>query len=57
MQPQEIIDAMDKKIVEQIEKEPVPQIGVNFLRFVTENDLQQIASAPTDYAKALSLKY
>lgn len=57
MQPQEIIDSMDKKIVEQIEKEPVSQIGVNFLRFVTENDLQQIASAPTDYAKALSLKY
>lgn len=56
-QPQEIIDAMDKKIIEQIEKEPVSQIGVNFLRFATDNDLQQIASTPTDYAKALSLKY
>lgn len=57
MQPQKIKDAMDKKIIEQAQKEPKSQIGINFLRFTTEYELNMIATNPTDYAQALSLKY
>lgn len=57
LQPDTIKESMDKKIIEQLSKPKVMQVGINFLQFANEHDLQTISRAPNDYAKMLAATY
>lgn len=56
-QPEYIIKDMDEKIVEQIQKPLVSQVGIHFMKYASKNELNQILNYPNDFAKALSSKY
>lgn len=56
-QPESIKSRMSQRIKEAQEKNPVPMIGVHFLRFAAKYDLQNIQNSPEAFVKFLGLKY
>ena len=56
-QPDEIKQACDNKIVEAVQKKPVPQVGIHFMKFCGKHDLQRMSDQAQDYAKVLSKEY
>jgi hypothetical protein len=56
-QPQEIKDLMDAVIVQAVQKEPVSNIGISFLRFCNEYQLNNLSKEATDHAKYLAKGY
>ncbi len=56
-QPQPIKDALDKSIVEQVNKTPTGQVGIKFMKFCGKYDLQKISQNPTDHATYLNASY
>ena len=57
LQPNEIKKACDSKIVEAVQKEITPQVGVHFMKFCGKHDLQRISESAQDYAAFLNKVY
>lgn len=56
-QPQEIKDLMDTVIVQAVQKEPVGNVGIHFLRFCDKNYLPALAKEANDHAAYLNASY
>jgi hypothetical protein len=56
-QPQEIKDLMDAVIVQAVQKEPVQNVGVSFMRFCGQYELKNLSKDATDHAKYLNAPY
>lgn len=56
-QPDEIKELIDSVIVEAVQKTPVGQVGVHFLRFCGENDLPRLAGDAQRHAAYLKKPY
>jgi hypothetical protein len=57
MQPQEIKDEMDVTIVEAVQRPPVSNIAIHFMRFCKKHDLIRIAERAADHALYLGAPY
>ena len=47
----------DAKIVEAVQKKPVPQVGIHFMKFCGKYDLERMSQQPNDYAQFLNKVY
>lgn len=56
-QPQKIKDLMDAVIVQAVQKEPVSNVGIAFLRFCNEYQLNNLSKEATDHAVYLNAPY
>ena len=56
-QPEEIKTLMDTVIVQAVQKQPVGNVGIYFLRFCNTNDLPSLAREATDHAAYLNAAY
>lgn len=56
-QPDEVKEIMDMVIVEAVQKEPVANIGMAFLKFCHRNSLPNLSKEATDHAKYLAAGY
>ena len=56
-QPDEVKQACDAKIVEAVQKKPVPQVGIHFMKFCGKYDLERMSQQPNDYAQFLNKVY
>ncbi|RYD62071.1 MAG: hypothetical protein EOP83_15510 [Verrucomicrobiaceae bacterium] len=56
-QPQEIKDLMDQVIVQAVQKEPVRDVGVHFMKFCAKNDLTNLNRDANDHAAYLNRGY
>ena len=57
LQPDEIKEACDSKIVEAVQKEITPQVGIHFMKFCGKHDLQRMSEQAQDYAAFLNKEY
>jgi hypothetical protein len=57
LQPDEVKTACDAKIVEAVQKDPVPQVGIHFMKFCGKYDLEKMSQQPNDYAQFLNKVY
>ena len=57
LQPDEIKKACDSKIVEAVQKDKVPQVGLYFMKFCGMHDLQRMSDQAQDYAEFLNRDY
>jgi 5'-3' exonuclease len=57
LQPDEIKKACDSKIVEAVQKEITPQVGIHFMKFCGKHDLQRMSDQAQDYAAFLNKVY
>ena len=57
LQPDEVKEACDAKIIEAVQKDPVPQVGIHFMKFCGKHDLQKMSQQPNDYALFLNKVY
>jgi len=57
LQPDEIKHACDSKIVEAVQKEITPQVGIHFMKFCGKHDLQRMSEQAQDYAAFLNKEY
>jgi len=53
-QPDEIRDESKRIISEAVNKDPVPQVGIHFMKFCAKWNLQRMSDAPNDYAEFLN---
>lgn len=56
-QPQEVKDRMDTVIVQAVQKEPVSNVGIEFLRFCAKHQLANLSKEATDHAAYLNAAY
>lgn len=56
-QPQEIKDLMDTVIVQAVQKEPVGNVGIAFMKFCAAQSLPALAKEATDHARYLNRGY
>jgi 5'-3' exonuclease len=56
-QPEEIKDLMDEVIVQAVQKEPVGQVGINFLKFCAKHQLANLTKAAREHAEYLNAGY
>ena len=56
-QPDKIKQACDNKIVEAVQKKPISQVGIHFMKFCGKHDLQRMSDQAQDYARVLSKEY
>lgn len=56
-QPDNIKQALDATIVEQVQKPSVSQVGVHFMRFCGQHDLQRISENAQAHAEYLNANY
>ncbi len=56
-QPEEVKAIMDAVIVEAVQKEPVGNIGIHFMRFCAKHDLPRLSREASDYASFLNAPY
>jgi hypothetical protein len=56
-QPENIKALMDAVIVQAVQKEPVGNVGIHFLRFCDRNGLPALAKEATDHAAYLNAAY
>ena len=56
-QPDEIKAVLDASIVEQVNKQRISQVGLNFMRLCGKYDLQRLSDAATDHAEYLNAGY
>lgn len=57
MQPQEVKDLMDQTIIDAVQKEPVSNIGMHFLKFCKQNALNALAREVNDHGAYLNAPY
>ena len=53
-QPDEIKEESKRIISEAVNKDPVPQVGIHFMKFCAKWNLQRMSEAPNDYAEFLN---
>lgn len=56
-QPDDVKEMLDRVIVDAIQKEPVGNVGVHFMRFCAKHDLTRIAERAADHARYLNAAY
>jgi hypothetical protein len=56
-QPDEIKQLMDVVIAQAVEKEPVGNVGIHFMRFCAQNSLPNLSKEATDHAAYLNAAY
>ncbi len=56
-QPEEIVDLLDRVIVDAIQKEPVGNVGMHFLRFCAKHELTRIGERAQDHVRYLNASY
>jgi hypothetical protein len=56
-QPDHIKDLMDQVIVQAVQKEPIGNVGIHFLRFCNQHDLPSLAKEASDHAAYLTKGY
>jgi hypothetical protein len=56
-QPDDVKDLLDRCIIEGIQKEPVGNVGIHFLRFCKKHDLNRIAERAADHSRYLNAPY
>ena len=56
-QPQEIKQAVDDRIKEELRTETIPQVGIHFMKFCGKYELTKISEQPETYAKWLNSPY
>lgn len=56
-QPDRVKELMDTVIVQAVQKEPVGNVGIHFLRFCSKNNLPTLAREADDHAKYLTRAY
>jgi 5'-3' exonuclease len=56
-QPQDVIDRMDRVIVDAIQKEPKGNVGIHFLRFCGKHDLARLGERAQDHVRYLNAPY
>ena len=56
-QPDDIKQILDKAIVEQVQKNRVPQVGVHFMKFCGKHRLDNISNNSTDHSTYLNAGY
>jgi len=57
LQPDEVKNACDAKIVEAVQKDPISQVGIHFMKFCGKYDLEKMSQQPNDYAQFLNKVY
>jgi hypothetical protein len=57
LQPQRIKDLMDTVIIQAVQKEPVGNVGIQFLRFCNEQNLPSLTREANDHAAYLNSPY
>jgi len=55
--PRDVQEAVIESIVEGTTRDPIPQVGVHFLKFCAKWDLQKLSQYPNDFAQMLNAKY
>jgi hypothetical protein len=56
-QPQKVKDLMTNCIVQAVQKEPVGNVGIHFLRFCDKNYLPALSKEANDHAAYLNASY
>ncbi|RYE97738.1 MAG: hypothetical protein EOO77_38525 [Oxalobacteraceae bacterium] len=56
-QPERIKEMMDAVIVQAVQKEPVGNVGINFMKFCAKHDLTNLNRDATDHAAYLNRGY
>lgn len=56
-QPEPVKEMMDRVIVDAVQKEPVKNIGIHFVRFCAKHDLKRMGQDATDHALYLGAPY
>ncbi len=56
-QPKEIVDMMDRTIIDAVQKEPVGNIGIHFARFCKLHQLNRLSENAGDHAEYMSAPY
>ena len=56
-QPPEVCDLMDQVIIQAVQKEPVSNVGIAFMKFCGKNDLTKLTKDATDHAAYLNAPY
>jgi len=56
-QPDTIKESLDATIVEQVQKDPVAQVGIHFMRFCGKHDLQRVSQNAEAHAEYLNATY
>jgi len=56
-QPDTIKESLDAAIVEQVQKAPVQQVGIHFMRFCGKHDLQRVSQNAEAHAEYLNATY
>ena len=56
-QPQEIKDKVDGMIRNDLKVDPIPQVGLHFMKFCGKYELTKISEQATTYAKWLNSPY
>ena len=56
-QPEDIKQKLDEAITTQVQKVPVSQVGVHFLRFCGKYDLQRISTSAESHSEYLNAAY
>ena len=56
-QPEEIKELMDSVIVEAVQKTPVSNVGIHFLKFCNKYDLPLLLKNANDHAEYLNKGY
>jgi hypothetical protein len=56
-QPEKIKQLMDEVIVQAVQKEPVGNVGINFMKFCAKNDLTNLNRDANDHAAYLNRGY
>lgn len=56
-QPEHIKEIMDEHILEMVQKPPVPQVGIWFMKFTSKYGLDRISSNASDFQQLIGQKY
>jgi 5'-3' exonuclease len=56
-QPEDIKQALDETIIAAVQKEPVTQVGIKFMKFCGKYSLDRIAQNATEHAEYLNARY
>ena len=56
-QPDDIKKLLDRVIIQAVQKEPVGNVGIHFLRFCKKHDLNRIADRAAEHSRYLNASY
>ena len=56
-QPDDVKQALDETIIQAVQKQPVGQVGIKFMKFCGKYSLDRIAQKATEHAEYLNARY